>query len=58
MKHKILITDDDLSIRTMLQKVLEREGYSVLTALDGEEGVELAASESPDLILLDLGLPG
>jgi two-component system response regulator AtoC len=58
MKHKILITDDDLSIRTMLQKVLERAGYSVLTALDGEEGVELAASESPDLILLDLGLPG
>lgn len=58
MKHKILITDDDLSIRTMLQKVLEKEGYSVLTALDGEEGVELAASESPDLILLDLGLPG
>ncbi|MBT3604792.1 MAG: response regulator, partial [Candidatus Latescibacteria bacterium] len=58
MKHKILITDDDLSIRTMLQKVLEKEGYSVITALDGEEGVELAASESPDLILLDLGLPG
>lgn len=58
MKHKILITDDDLSIRIMLQKVLEKEGYTVLTALDGEEGVELAASESPDLILLDLGLPG
>lgn len=58
MKHKILITDDDLSIRTMLQKVLEREGHSVITALDGEEGVELAASESPDLVLLDLGLPG
>ncbi|MFT5369757.1 MAG: two-component system response regulator AtoC [Candidatus Latescibacterota bacterium] len=58
MKHKILITDDDLSIRTILQKVLEKEGHSVLTALDGEEGVELAASESPDLVLLDLGLPG
>lgn len=58
MKHKVLITDDDLSIRIMLQKVLEKEGYTVLTALDGEEGVELAAQESPDLILLDLGLPG
>ena len=61
MKHKILITDDDLSIRTMLQKVLEKEGYSVLTALDGEEGVESAlaamagdreelANEAADLI--------
>lgn len=58
MKHKILITDDDLSIRTMLKKVLEKEGHTVITALDGEEGVELAASESPDLVLLDLGLPG
>ena len=58
MNHKILITDDDLSIRTILQKVLEQEGHSVLTALNGEEGVELAAKESPDLVLLDLGLPG
>ncbi|MDA0710941.1 MAG: sigma-54 dependent transcriptional regulator [bacterium] len=58
MNHKILITDDDISIRTVLQRVLERDGYTVITALDGEEGVEKAAFEDPDLVLLDLGLPG
>lgn len=58
MKHKILIVDDDLAIRTMLQKVLEREGYDVVAALNGEEAVDLAEKEAPDLILLDLGLPG
>jgi len=58
MKHKILIIDDDQAIRTTLQRVLEREGYDVVAAFDGEEGVEAADRESPDLILLDLGLPG
>lgn len=57
-KHRILIVDDDLSIRTMLQKLLEREGYEVITAFNGEDGVDMAEKETPDLILLDLGLPG
>ena len=58
MNHNILIVDDDQSIRTMLETVLTREGHTVTTAIDGEEGVALAKKESPDLILLDIGLPG
>lgn len=58
MNHKILCVDDDLSIRTMLDKRLRSEGYDVITAMNGEEGVELAESQEPDLILLDIGLPG
>ena len=58
MKHKILVVDDDHAIRTMLQKILEREGYEVETAFNGEEGVEMVEKDPPDLIFLDLGLPG
>ena len=58
MKHKILIVDDDQAIRTVLKRMLSREGYEVVMAFDGEDGVEVADQENPDLILLDLGLPG
>ena len=58
MTHKILCVDDDLSIRTMLDKALRAEGYDAITAMNGEEAVELAESQDPDLILLDIGLPG
>jgi DNA-binding NtrC family response regulator len=58
MTHKILCVDDDLSIRTMLDKALRAEGYDVITAINGEEAVQLAESQEPDLILLDVGLPG
>jgi DNA-binding NtrC family response regulator len=58
MNHKILCVDDDLSIRTMLDKALRAEGYDVITAMNGEEAIELAESQDPDLILLDIGLPG
>jgi two-component system, NtrC family, response regulator AtoC len=58
MTHKILCVDDDLSIRTMLDKALRAEGYDVITAINGEEAIELVESQDPDLILLDVGLPG
>ena len=58
MTHKILCVDDELSIRTILAKALKAEGYDVITAINGEEGVEVAESQEPDLILLDIGLPG
>ncbi|MDA0745346.1 MAG: sigma-54 dependent transcriptional regulator [bacterium] len=58
MKHKVLVVDDDLTIRTLLEKVIENEGHTVISAMSGEEGVELAEKESPDLALLDIGLPG
>ena len=58
MTPKILCVDDDQSIRTMLEKVLTAESYEVFLAMNGEEGIELAEKEDPDLILLDIGLPG
>lgn len=56
--EKILVIEDELSISTLLKFNLEKAGYSVTIALDGTEGFELAKKELPDLILLDLMLPG
>ncbi|RKD23788.1 DNA-binding response regulator [Ammoniphilus oxalaticus] len=55
--ERILVVEDELSISTLLKFNLEKAGYAVITSLDGKEGLELARSESPDLILLDLMLP-
>lgn len=54
---KILVIDDEASIRRLLRISLEAEGYSIIEAADGKEGLALAASQRPDLIILDLGLP-
>lgn len=54
---KVLIVDDEQSIVTLLQYNLQQAGYEVLTAMDGEEGRNLALSENPNLIILDLMLP-
>jgi two-component system KDP operon response regulator KdpE len=56
-KAEILIIDDEAQIRKLLQINLESNDYRVITASSGHEGVSLAANHSPDLILLDLGLP-
>ena len=56
--EKILVVEDELSISTLLKFNLEKSGYSVITSLDGKEGLELARKESPDFIILDLMLPG
>ncbi len=56
-KPEILIIDDEPQIRKLLQINLESNGYSILQASAGTEGVALAASHAPDLILLDIGLP-
>ncbi len=53
----VLIVEDDPSIRLGLQKNLKFEGYDVLTASDGERGLELAIDRPPDLIILDIMLP-
>ncbi|MDE6723171.1 MAG: response regulator transcription factor, partial [Eubacterium sp.] len=55
---KILIVDDDINIGNMLEEVLTAEGYAVLRAYSGTEAVMLLASQTPDLVLLDLMLPG
>ncbi len=54
---KILLVEDNEMNRDMLARRLRRRGYEVILALDGAEGVEKAKSESPNLILMDMGLP-
>ncbi len=55
---KILIVDDDVHIGNVVQELLEKEGYSVLRAYSGTEALLLLSAQTPDLILLDLMLPG
>jgi two-component system alkaline phosphatase synthesis response regulator PhoP len=57
MSTKILVVDDEQSIVTLLQYNLEQAGFTVVTAFDGEEGLEKAIEEKPGLIILDLMLP-
>ena len=57
MKKTILIVDDDASIRKSLRKVLQTEGYEVVLAADGLEGLDRFNPERIDLLLLDLNLP-
>lgn len=54
---RLLVIEDERAMRTALQDCLEAEGYRVLTAADGERGLECALKEKPDLILLDIMLP-
>ena len=57
MKH-IFIVDDDIHIGNMLEEVLQREGYKVSRAYSGTEALLVLSAQTPDLILLDLMLPG
>jgi len=54
---KILIVDDEAPMRTLLQEVLAREGYTLLTAVDGKDALDQVLTQQPDLILLDLYMP-
>lgn len=54
---KILVVEDDLVTQRVLSARLEINGYEVITAQDGEEGLRKARSEKPDLVMLDLMLP-
>jgi CheY-like chemotaxis protein len=58
-KHmsKILLVEDNEMNSDMLSRRLQRKGHEVLVAMDGAQGVELAQSENPDLILMDMSLP-
>jgi DNA-binding response OmpR family regulator len=53
----VLVVDDDREIVTGLRMVLERKGYRVLTAFDGNTGLAIAESESPDLVIVDMMMP-
>ena len=56
-KGKILVVDDEIYIVHILDFSLGMEGYEVLTALDGEQALEMARAEQPDLIVLDIMMP-
>ncbi len=58
MKPRILVIDDEAAIRDSLKMTLEYEGYEVLTAATGEEGIAQAEREAPDLVFLDVKMPG
>lgn len=57
MAQKILFVEDEPSLQKAISELLTQEGFEILTALDGEKGLELAKKEQPNLILLDLILP-
>jgi len=54
---KILLVEDNEMNRDMLSRRLERKGYQVVVAVDGQEGVDKAATVLPDLVLMDMSLP-
>jgi len=53
----ILFVEDESALQKVFSDALSKEGYKIVSALDGEAGLEMAKSESPDLVLLDLILP-
>ena len=55
---KILLVEDNEMNRDMLSRRLERRGYDVIVAVDGEDGVARAKADGPDLVVMDLSLPG
>ncbi|MGO8670823.1 MAG: response regulator [Capsulimonadaceae bacterium] len=55
---KVLVVEDNEMNRDMLARRLARRGYIVSVAVDGEQGLEMAHSDQPDLVLMDLTLPG
>jgi len=55
---KLMVVDDELDITNLLKLMLEAEGYNVVTATSGDKALELAEIETPDLVLLDLMMPG
>jgi DNA-binding response OmpR family regulator len=56
-KYRILIVDDNHSLVLAAERVLQKEGFDVITAFDGYEGLEKARAEKPDLIILDIMMP-
>jgi len=58
MSNKILVIEDQEDNRRILRDLLTSTGYEVIEAVTGSEGVQMAVSEQPDLILMDIQLPG
>lgn len=58
MTSKILIVDDQFGIRLLLSEVLKKEGYHTMQAANGPDAIVIAKAEYPDLVLLDMKIPG
>lgn len=58
MKGKILIVDDQFGIRILLNEVLQKEGYETYQAANGIQALEVVTKHAPDLVLLDMKIPG
>lgn len=58
MEEKILIVDDQFGIRILLNEVLQKEGYRTFQAANGVQALEITQKHSPDLVLLDMKIPG
>lgn len=58
MPKKILVVEDDRFLRELITKKISKEGFEVIRAVDGEDGIKKIKEEKPDLVLLDLILPG
>jgi two-component system response regulator (stage 0 sporulation protein F) len=58
MKEKILIVDDQFGIRILLNEVFQKEGYQTFQAANGYQALEIVDKHSPDLVLLDMKIPG
>lgn len=57
MGTKLLIVDDDMTLRELYEERMRAEGYIIISAADGEEAIEKATKEQPDIILLDIMMP-
>ncbi|MDQ0214169.1 two-component system response regulator (stage 0 sporulation protein F) [Oikeobacillus pervagus] len=58
MSQRVLIVDDQFGIRILLNEVLQKEGYDTFQAANGIQALEIAESHTPDLVLLDMKIPG
>ena len=58
MAYKILVADDEAEIRDVLRLYLEKDGYEVVEAADGMEALEVCKRAKPDLVILDIMMPG
>lgn len=58
MKEKVLIVDDQFGIRILLNEVFQKEGYNTFQAANGIQALDIVKKHSPDLVLLDMKIPG
>ncbi|ADU32332.1 response regulator [Evansella cellulosilytica] len=58
MKKKLLIVDDQFGIRVLLNEVFEKDGYKTMQASNGKQALKIVEEEEPELILLDMKIPG